>query len=85
MNSYFMDVNVMAEQRRDRLHAAEEKLLLQRSGHLGRGWFARSACTLLCGAGRLLMSVGQELMWYAAASVDAAPLPPRLTGAATGR
>ena len=69
--SYYLDASGVSEQRRDRLQAAETKLMLQQSGVIQRGWLARQMCALVCGTGRLMIAVGQTLVFRATGSITA--------------
>ena len=70
-SSYYLDASVVSAQRRDRLQAAETKLMLQQSGVIQRGWLVRQMCALACGAGRLLIAVGEILVFRATGSITA--------------
>jgi hypothetical protein len=70
-NSFYLDASVVSEQRRDRLQAAETKLMLQQSGMMQRGWLVRQICTLVCGAGRLMIAVGEMLVVRGTGSITA--------------
>jgi hypothetical protein len=69
--SYYLDASVVSEQRHDRLEAAETKLMLQQSGVNQRGWLVRQLCALVCGAGRLMIAVGQMLVVRTTGSIAA--------------
>ena len=70
-NNYYLDVAMVAEQRGDRLRAAQTKLMLERAGVERRGWVAQQACRLLCGAGRVLVAVGERMICEASESLAA--------------
>ena len=70
-SSYYLDASVVSEQRRDRLEAAETKMMLQQRGVIQRGWFVRQMCALVCGAGRLMIAVGELLVYRATGSIAA--------------
>ena len=70
-SSYYLDTSVVSEQRRDRLQAAETKLMLQQSGVIQRGWLIRQMCALVCGTGRLMIAVGETLVFRATGSITA--------------
>ena len=69
--NYYLDASVVSEQRRDRLEAAETKLMLQQSGVMQQGWLVRQMCALVCGAGRLMIAVGEALVTRATGSITA--------------
>jgi hypothetical protein len=71
ISSYYLDASVVSEQRRDRLQAAETKMMLQQSGVMQRGWLVRQMCVLVCGAGRLLIAAGEMLVLRATGSITA--------------
>jgi hypothetical protein len=83
--SYYLDASVVSEQRQDRLRAAETRLVLQQSGVLQRGWLARQVCALVCGAGRLLIAVGERLVNRTTDSLTAATPRQPITGSAITR
>ena len=68
-SSYYLDTSVVSEQRRDRLEAAETKMMLQQSGVIQRGWLVRQMCALVCGAGRLMIAAGEMLVFRATGSI----------------
>jgi hypothetical protein len=70
-SSYYLDASVVSEQRRDRLKAAETKLMLQQSGAIQQGWLVRQICALVCGAGRLMIAIGEVLVTRATSSITA--------------
>ena len=70
-SSYYLDTSVVSEQRRDRLEAAETKMMLQQSGVIQRGWLVRQMCALVCGAGRLMIAAGEMLVFRATGSITA--------------
>ena len=69
--NYYLDASVVSEQRRDRLEAAETKLMLQQSGVNQRGWLVRQMCALVCGTGRLMIAVGEMLVVRTTGSIAA--------------
>ena len=69
--NYYLDASVVSEQRRDRLEAAETKLMLQQSGVSQRGWLVRQMCALVCGTGRLMIAVGEMLVVRTKGSIAA--------------
>jgi hypothetical protein len=71
INSYYLDASVVSEQRRDRLQAAETKLMLQQSGMMQRSWLDRQVGALVCGAGRLMIAAGEMLVFRATGSITA--------------
>jgi hypothetical protein len=70
-SSYYLDASVVSEQRRDRLEAAQTKLMLQQSGLIQRAWLVRQMCALVCGTGRLMIAVGEMLVFRATGSIAA--------------
>jgi len=70
-SSYYLDTSVVSEQRRDKLEAAETKMMLQQSGVIQRGWLVRQMCALVCGAGRLMIAAGELLVFRATGSITA--------------
>jgi len=84
-SSNYMDVSVSSEQRRDRLQAAEEKMMLRRAGLLQRSMFARLMCAVLHGAGHLLTDLGQALIRSTGEPLTAPASRPPLTGTTAGR
>jgi hypothetical protein len=83
-NNYYLDVAMVAEQRGDRLQAAQTKLLLERAGVEQPGWVARQACRLVCGVGRMLVAVGERMICRASDSL-AAPTAQRWMQSTIGR
>ena len=60
--NYYMDVNIIAEQRRDQLREIATERLLRRAGVDELGWLRVEADKVVCRLGEALVAMGGRLL-----------------------
>ena len=60
--NYYMDVNIIAEQRRDQLREIATERLLRRAGVDELGWLRVEADKVVCRFGKALVAMGGRLL-----------------------